>query len=386
MKTVFFDCFSGISGDMILGALLDAGLDFDALKLELDKLHLSDFSVKSIKVVKQNISATKFDVIFPEQHHHRHLRNLNEIVDQSDLAIAVKEKAKKIFLKIAKAEAKIHNMPVEKVHFHEVGALDTIIDVVGSIVGLELLGIEKVYCSRLNVGSGFVTFSHGKFPVPAPATAEILKGTPTYSTDTRGELVTPTGAAIISIISDGFGPMPEIIINEIGYGAGSKDLDQPNVLRICIGESTPTLQAEQESVIVIETNIDDMNPQIYEHVIDKLLDAGALDVFLTNIFMKKNRPAIKLTALATPGTEAAMTKIILAETTSIGVRIRLEKRIILERKVTELSTRYGKVRIKTSQLNGEILNTMPEYDDMKRIAFETGKPLKQLYDEISKEI
>lgn len=384
MKIAYFDCFSGISGDMFVGALLDAGLEFEKLKAELSKLNLSDYEISSQKVVKQNIASTKFDVTFPEQHAHRHLRHLNEMVENSGLAAPVIEKAKDIFRKIAEAEAKIHDMPVEKVHFHEVGAIDTIVDVVGAIVGLELLGVEKVFASPLNVGSGFVTFSHGRFPVPAPATSEILKGVPTYSNETKGELVTPTGAAIITALASGFGDMPNMTTESIGYGAGSKDLEQPNVLRVFIGEAADTEQLQTDSVSVIETNIDDMNPQIFGVVMEKLFEAQALDVFLTPIYMKKNRPGTRLTVLCRHEQESALARMIIEETTAIGVRIRRERRLILERSIDTIDTPYGKVRVKRSLRGGETVNISPEFEDINRIAQEKGIPFKKIYQEISR--
>ncbi len=388
-RIAYFDCFSGISGDMIIGALLDAGLPFDDLKNELAKLNLTDYELKCEKVVKNHISGSKFDVVLPPAQEgkkaapYRHLKNLNDIIDRSSLDEKLKFDAKRIFHKIAEAEAKVHNQPIEKVHFHEIGALDTIIDVVGALIALKLLSIGKVYCSKLNVGSGFVTFSHGTFPVPAPATAEILKGVPVYAGDINGELVTPTGAAIISTIAEKFGPLPVLITEHVGYGAGSRDLPQPNLLRVFIGrteEPSPNL----DQVAVIETNIDDMNPQLYEHVIEKLFAAGALEVFLTNIMMKKNRPGILLTVLANLADQDRLVKICFEETTTIGLRIRQECRKILDREIKEVETIFGKVRVKFSCLDGEIINAVPEFDDCKEIASKTKLPLKQVLRELGK--
>ena len=379
MKIAYFDCFSGISGDMFLGALIDAGLDFKALQRELKKLKLDNFEISAHKVEKQNIAATQFHVEYQPEHHHRHLRHLNDIVDQSDLPGDVKKGAKKIFLKIARAEAKIHNMPVEKVHFHEVGAVDTIVDVVGALVGVKLLGIDKIYSSPLNVGSGFVTFSHGTFPVPAPATAEILKGVPTYSTDSRGELATPTGAAIITALAERFGDMPTMTGESIGYGAGSREMEnRPNVVRLFLGQKVEDREAD--AVYVVETNIDDMNPQWYEHVMQRLLQQGALDVFLTHTLMKKNRPGVLLTMFCRENNLDDLVRIVFTETTSIGVRIRKESRRILTRTIKKVDTPYGVVRVKYSELNGEIVNAMPEYEDMKKIAEKENIPLKKLFE------
>jgi pyridinium-3,5-bisthiocarboxylic acid mononucleotide nickel chelatase len=399
MKIAFFDCFSGVSGDMLIGALLDAGLDIHQLEKEIAKLGLPNVRIKASDVVKQNIAATKFDVIYEDQKHHRHLKDLNALVENTAIDIEIQQQAKEVFLKIAEAEAKIHAMPLEKVHFHEVGAIDTIVDVVGALVGLRLMGVEKVFCSRLNVGSGFVTFSHGKFPVPAPATAEILKHIPTYSTDSKGELVTPTGAAIMAVLTNSFGDMPHMKTTAIGYGAGTKDFDHPNVLRVFIGEPTGVVPAGEsaapeksasdtvkDEVLVMETNIDDMNPQWYDHVIDRLYDAGALEVFLTQIQMKKNRPGTKLTILARELHKNLLLKIIFSETTSIGVRMRIEKREILERVEKIVSTPYGDIKAKISYFNGEQVNIKAEYDDLKRIANETNTSVKQLVSSIQRSL
>lgn len=382
LKIAYFDCFSGISGDMIIGALLDAGLELDHLKTETSKLNIQNFEIKSEKVVKHNIAATKFDVITHEEKHYRHLKELLKVVENSKLDEDVKTKANDIFLKIAQAEAKIHNQLLERIHFHEIGALDTIIDVIGALVGFKKLGIEKIHCSKLNVGSGFVESSHDKFPVPAPATAEILKGIPIYSTSANAELVTPTGAAIITTLADKFGTMPVMETESIGYGAGTRDLEQPNVLRVFIGNLIQQSNSEKGMVFIIETNIDDMNPQIYDYLMEKLFQNGALDVYLTNILMKKNRPAIKLTVLSTLEDKEKLIKIIFEETTSIGIRIREEKREILRREIKIINTKYGKMKVKISKLNGKIINIIPEYEDCKRLAKEKKIPLKQIYKDL----
>ena len=382
MKIAYFDCFSGISGDMILGALLDAGLDFELFQSELTKLNLPNYQLKQQRVSKQNLSATKFDVIDFEKKKYRHLKDLNRIVEESGFDEKLKTRAKEIFLKIADAEAKIHNQSIEQVHFHEISGVDTIIDVVGGLVGLKLLNIEKIQSSKLNTGSGFVEFSHGKWPVPAPATAEILKGVPVYSTDCKAELVTPTGAAIICTIADAFGDLPEMTTESIGYGAGTQDLEHPNVLRVFIGERKTQAAIEQDTVSILETNIDDMNPQFYDNILEELLQNGALDVCLTNVSMKKNRPGIQFTVLARPEDEDKIAQIIFRNTTSIGVRIRQEKRKKLKRTIQEVDTKFGKVKFKISNLNGEVLNRTPEYEDCKRISNEQNIPLKVIYKEI----
>jgi uncharacterized protein (TIGR00299 family) protein len=381
-KIAYFDCFSGISGDMIIGSLISSGLHLDNLRIELEKLKLKGFKIDAKRVIKNGISAIKFNVDGKEKVKHRHLSQINNIIERSRLDEDIKIQAKKILQRIAEAEAKVHNQPVEKVHFHEIGAIDTIVDVVCSLVGLKSLGVKKVYCSKLNVGSGFVKFSHGKFPVPAPATAEILKNIPIYATDSNTELATPTGAAIISTIAEKFCDLPLMEVDKIGYGAGTKEIDQPNVLRVFIGRLRVPFDSGQEAVCIIETNIDDMNPQLYDYVMGKLIQNGALDVYLTNILMKKNRPAVKLTVLSKPNEKEELVKIIFEETTSIGVRIRNEERKTLKREIKEVNTKYGKIRVKIARLDKKIVNKMPEYEDCKKIAKKKNISLIQIYNTI----
>ncbi len=381
-KIAYFDCFSGLSGDMIIGSLLDAGVDFNELKIQLDKLHLPNCELRAEKVMKKGIAATKFDVISEEHKTYRHLKDLNRIAENSELDDAIKARAKTIFLKIAEAEGRIHNQPLDKVHFHEIGAVDTIVDVVGALVGIKLLGIEKVFCSPLNVGSGFVEFSHGRVSVPAPATAEILKGVPAYATDSNAELVTPTGAAIITTLAESFGVMPAMKIEQIGYGAGTRDLAQPNLLRLFVGSTAAEDGVKHDVVSIIETNIDDMNPQFYEHVMDKLLEHGALEVYLSNIMMKKNRPAVKLTVLSRAGEEKEFIRILFEETTTLGIRMRHEQREILPREIKEIATKFGTVRVKISQAPDGVVTMTPEFADCKKIADQFKIPLKQVYREL----
>ena len=383
MKLIYFDCFSGISGDMIIGSLLDLDLDINFLKKELGKLNLKNYEISAKKIVKSGISATKFDVIGNKKHNHeeRNLKEINAIIDNSKLDSKVKNTIKKIFNKIAVAESKIHDESIDKIHFHEIGAIDTIIDIAGAVIGLKKLGIEKIYCSKLNVGTGFVKFSHGKFPVPAPATAEILKGVPVYNDNIGAELVTPTGAAIITTLADRFGEMPSMKAEKIGYGAGTKDIEQPNVLRVFLGEAD---EVKNEMINVIETNIDNMNPEIYPYVIDKLIQNGALDAYLTNIIMKKGRPAIKMTVLAEVKDTDKLYNIIFDETTTLGVRIFRSERKILTREVKTVRTKYGSVRVKISKLGNEIKNITPEYEDCVNIAKKYKVALKKVYEEIKK--
>ncbi|MDP3765549.1 MAG: nickel pincer cofactor biosynthesis protein LarC [Nanoarchaeota archaeon] len=385
MKMAYFDCFSGISGDMIIGALIDLGLDFNFLKKELEKLILKDYKIEAKKVVKNGIAATKFDVIIKNKNRHeeRNLKEINKIIDDSKLDQEIKDTIKKIFLKIASAEAKIHNKSIGNVHFHEIGAIDTIIDVAGAVIGFKKLGIGRIHCSKLNVGTGFVEFSHGKWPVPAPATSEILKNVPVYNNNIEAELVTPTGAAIITTFASKFVEMPAMKVEKIGYGAGTKDLEQPNVLRVFLGENN---EMENETINVIETNIDNMNPEIYPYVIDKLMENGALDAYSTNIIMKKGRPAIKLTVLANVKDTDKLCNIIFDETTTIGLRIYPAARKKLDREIKTVKTKYGNARVKISKLNNEIKNIMPEYEDCVRIAKTRKIPLKRVYGEVKNHI
>lgn len=383
MKIAYFDCFSGISGDMIIGALIELGLDINFLKKELDKLNLKNYKIKSKKIIKNGITATKFDIIESQKHNHeeRNLKEIYDIIDNSKLENETKNTIKKIFLKIATAESKIHNKAIDKIHFHEIGTIDTIVDIAGAVIGLKKLSIEKIYCSKLNVGSGFVNFSHGKFPVPAPATVEILKDIQIYHNNIEAELVTPTGAAIITTLADKFGDMPTMKIEKIGYGAGTKDLEQPNVLRVFLGESD---EIQNEAINVIETNIDNMNTEIYPYVIDKLMENSALDAYLTNIIMKKGRPAVKLTVLSDIKDTDKLCNIIFDETTTLGVRIFCSERKILNRKIKTIKTKYGNVRIKISRLGNEVKNVIPEYEDCVRIAKSKKVPLKKVYEEVNK--
>ncbi len=375
MKIAYFDCFSGISGDMTLGAIVANGLPIETLSAEIAKLGLSGYELKAMPVVKKGISATKVDVIIHEKQVFRHLAKIIEIIENSILNEIVKKNSISVFQRLGEAEAKVHGIPIEKVHFHEVGALDAIIDIVGSCVGLHLLGIEKIYASRLNVGTGFVKSEHGVIPVPAPATVELCKGIPTYSTEIQKELVTPTGAALITTLATHFGTMPTLRLTSAGYGAGNADLDgQANVLRILIGESVET--QETDTVTVIETNIDDLNPQVYDYLMERLLASGALDVYHTPIQMKKNRPAVVLTVLAKPSDLDKLTEIIFSETSTFGIRNYQTQRQILKRELIPVKTQYGEIRIKTGSLNGKILSATPEYEDCKKLATQHNVPLK----------
>jgi len=382
MRIAYFDCFSGISGDMILGALIDAGLQLKTLKKELLRLPLKGYEITTKKVIKQSISSTKFEVIVNHGQHERNINEIIQIIDKSSLIKDIKEDSKKIFLKIAQAEAKIHNKQVSSIHFHEIGAIDSIIDIVGTVIGVNVLGIEKIYSSDIPLGKGFVEFSHGKYPIPAPATIELLKGIATYQTDIQHELVTPTGIGIISTLSDEFGYMPKLKPVSIGYGAGTAELQQPNVLRIIIGESS--MRIDEFITDIIETNIDDMNPEYYNYIMERLFKLGALDVFLTNILMKKNRPGIKLTVISSLEKTDDIVKIITTETTSLGVRVYQAKRSCIQRDFANVHTRYGIVKVKLGKIGEQVVNIHPEYEDCVRIAEKYNIPIKRVYEIVIK--
>ncbi|MGC2062955.1 MAG: nickel pincer cofactor biosynthesis protein LarC, partial [Thermodesulfovibrionales bacterium] len=348
MKIAYFDCFSGISGDMCLGALVDAGVPLEVLAKELSKIPIQGYKLSSRRVNRSGISATKADVVIDKKYAgERKWKDIQKLAGESALAPSIKKKGLFVFRSLFEAEAKVHGEPVNKIHLHELGAADCIVDIFGTLIGLEMLGVEEVYASTINLGSGTINTSHGILPVPAPATAELLRGVPVYSAGDPFEKTTPTGAALITFLAKGYGDIPAFIPEKTGMGAGGKDpVSAPNVLRILIGErAVPTAQ---DSVMVIETNIDDMNPQIYEYVSERLLDAGALDVFLTQIMMKKMRPAVKLSVLCLREKMKDISDIILRETTSIGIRYHGTSRIKLERRIREAETGYGKVRVKIS--------------------------------------
>jgi uncharacterized protein (TIGR00299 family) protein len=381
MTLAYFDCFSGISGDMTLGALVDAGMSIDALRSELSKLNLPGYRITAEKVTRSGIAATKVNVDLDDKKQPvRHLSDIRTIIESSLLSQAVKQKSIRIFERLAEAEAKVHGTTPDNVHFHEVGAVDAIVDIVGSVIGLDLLGVAEILGSSINLGSGTIRSAHGTLPVPSPAASELLKGVPVYSSSILFELTTPTGAAIISTLSSSFGPLPRMKINRIAYGAGNKDFpEQPNVLRLFIGESVSAY--EEDSSIVIETNIDDMNPQAYDYIIEKLMEKGAQDVYLTPIIMKKGRPAILLSVLTDKTRIDVVLNTIFRETTSIGVRIQEVGRNKLTREIREVETVYGKVRIKVSKRGDEVLTVTPEYEDCRKIAEERQIPLKQVIEE-----
>jgi pyridinium-3,5-bisthiocarboxylic acid mononucleotide nickel chelatase len=380
MKLAYFDCFSGISGDMTLGALVDAGVPLEKLREELRGLHLPGWQISAEKVWKNGMAAMYVRVNTEDQTKHRSLSAILELLQSSQLASTVRQNAAAIFTRLGEAEASVHDVPLEKIHFHEVGAVDAIVDIVGSCIGFHLLGIEKFACSPLNVGGGTAEMAHGILPVPAPATAKLLQGKPTYSNGVQKELVTPTGAAIVATLCDSFGPQPPMSVSAIGYGAGTADLEgQPNVVRIMIGESAEkAVPGFDEEIAVIEANLDDMNPQIYGYFLEKALAAGALDVYTTPVQMKKNRPGTLLTLLCRPQDTSALMELIFAETTTFGARTYRAQRRALPRESVSVHTQYGDVRVKLSRVNGRILHAAPEYDDCRKLAVEKNVPLQQV--------
>ena len=381
MKIAYFDCCAGISGDMVLGALLDSGLDVSILRRELAKLHLGDYSISASKDERHHITGTNIKVRFKESGHHRTFKEIKNIINKSRLTTKVKVLSTSIFENLAKAEAKVHGCRVDDVHFHEVGAIDSIVDIVGTAIGIEKLGIGQVYASPLPLGSGWVKTSHGRMPVPAPATLELLKGVPVASSPATSELTTPTGAAIIKTLSLSFGNMPHMEIEGTGYGIGDRSFKEiPNILRLIIGKRT----GNTERLIIVETNMDDMNPQIYEYLMSRLFKNGALDVFLMPIQMKKGRPAILLKVLCPENKKGNIIDTIFEETTTIGVRTYEVERHCLERRIENVSTPYGKVRVKVAERNGKVLNIQPEYEDCKEIAEKKKLPLKEVMDSAKK--
>jgi uncharacterized protein (TIGR00299 family) protein len=381
MKLAYFDCFSGISGDMVLGALVDAGVDLAALEAGLRRLVLPGWKISAEKVKRGALFATQVKVEAHERHHHRGLTEILRLIESAGLPPRAADRATRIFRRLGEAEAKVHQISIEKVHFHEVGAVDAIVDIAGAAIGFELLGIDGFACSSLDVGAGRVQTEHGVLPVPAPATAELLRDVPTYSSGIEKELVTPTGAAIATTLATRYASMPPMRVQAIGYGAGSADLaQQPNALRLFVGDAVEQEAAGRwdEPVAIIEANLDDMSPQIYGYFVDRALAAGALDVFSSAVQMKKNRPGQLVTLLAKPADASGLIDLLFRETTTIGVRVHEARRRTLEREMIPVATPLGEIRMKVSRMNGRVLNAAPEYEDCQRIASEKGVPLKQV--------
>ncbi len=410
MKIAYFDCFSGISGDMTLGALVDVGVPPEILTEGLSALKLeAEFSLHFEKATKHGITGTRAIVeVHPvhttdadshhDHHDHghahdhgptRHLSDIFKLLDESDLDPEIRGTAKRVFDRLAEAEAKVHNMSKANVHLHEVSGIDSIVDIVGSVIGLVYLDVDAVYASPLSLGRGFVRCAHGLMPVPVPGTMELLKGVPIHQTDIPKELVTPTGAALITTLSQEFGVMPQMRLDRVGYGAGTRDLQQrPNLLRLCLGEKvsssnsqTTHHHAETDTVDIIETNIDDMSPEITGYVTAQLFEHGALDVFLTPIFMKKNRPATQITVLCPTPRRDKLIELLLTETMTFGVRFSSANRVKLRRDFTQVETQWGTIQAKRGYLNDTLIKAVPEYEDCRQLAEQNNVPLRHIYAE-----
>jgi uncharacterized protein (TIGR00299 family) protein len=409
-RTAYFDCFSGAAGDMMLGALLDVGLPLDELRKALGSLAIEVGDISAERVLRSGVSATKFRLQErgrarqhdrPRQEHdrhhhhdhddhdhdhrhghqhkgghdHHHLKDIAAAIERSALSRDGKDRAIQLFRRLAEAEAAVHDMPVERVHLHEVGALDSIVDIVGTVFGLEWLGAANVVASPLNVGSGVVECAHGTFPVPAPATARLLEGAPAYAGAVASELTTPTGALLVTGYASSFGPLPMMRIDRIGYGAGDKDFKgHPNVFRLIVGDAETDVAAEP--IVTVECEIDDMNPQLFGPLMDRLYAAGALDVFYAAVHMKKNRPGVLVTVIARPDRRHDIAGVLFAETTTIGVRYREMLRECLSRELQEVDTPVGKIRFKVARRGGDVMNAAPEFDDCLKAASEHRLPLK----------
>lgn len=377
MKIAYADCYSGISGDMFLAALLDAGLPLETLQDGIEKLNLPEkVELRLTETHKGTLRAANLEVIVPHSHHHRHLSDILDILSNSGLPEQVKQKAARIFTLLAEAEARVHGEPVEHVHFHEVGALDSIVDVTGAVLGLDALGIERLYASALPYGAGTIHTDHGRIPLPAPATLEVLRlaQAPLTPSPAEVELVTPTGAAILGALATF--ERPALTITGTGVGAGKRDLDWPNVMRLIVGEA-PRIAASE--MIQLETNIDDMNPQFYGYLMEKLFAMGARDVYLTPIQMKKNRPGTLLAVIALRRDEAALAELLLRESTTLGLRVQAIERYAAQREFKKIETVYGTLTVKQKVLNGKVIQSVPEYDECVRLAKDSSVSLAEIY-------
>jgi len=382
MRVLYFDCFCGVSGDMLLASLLDLGADEQQVRAALDATRLAGYKLKVEKVVKGGLAATGVTVDVTDQDSpERGLTDIEKMIDQSDLNEELKRKSKSVFRRLAETEARIHNTTPEHIHFHEVGATDSIVDIVGSLAALDTLNVDKVYCSPIHLGTGEVRCAHGTLPVPAPATVALLKGAPVYSRGIPTELTTPTGAALITALAVEFGPVPPMTIEAVGYGAGKKDVaERPNVLRAILGE-TAGEGAETDVVAVVETTIDDMNPENYPWLVDRLFEAGVKDVYLAPVICKGGRPGTALVTICDTDLIDKIVGIVFEETSSFGVRYRFESRMKLSRESCEVDTQWGAVGIKIGRIGGRIVSVSPEFRECRRVAEREGVPLKRVYEE-----
>ena len=389
MRTLYFDCFAGASGNMILAALIGLGVDKAELEHEIEKLNLPGISLTLTEVDRAGIAARYLEVIAADQKDHRHLAEIINIIESAELSVSVKERSVAIFRRLAEAEGKVHGISVEKVHFHEVGAVDAIVDIVGACIGFEVLNIDRFVCSKINVGSGFVLMEHGKFPVPPPAVTELLSNAPIYSNDISGELITPTGAAIISTLCDSYGSLPQVELEKVAYGAGTREYDDfPNVLRLMLGKDDRVSKGsiQSETLILIETNLDDVAPQVLGFVMERAFELSARDCWFTPIQMKKNRPATLVSILCTSDRRAAISELLYRETSTLGLRIRQVERECLPREFVTVRTKFGDIEVKVARYRGAITNAMPEYEQVRRCALDHKVPLKTVHDEVLTEL
>ena len=400
MKTLYYDCFSGISGDMNLGAMIDLGVDKEYLTTELKKLDLSGYQLKIAREKRNNIEGTRVQVVLKKEtkskkaakehkdsQKNRNLKNIETLINNSSLNENVKHLSKTMFTKIAEAESKIHGEPIKKIHFHEVGAVDSIVDIVGAAICIDHLNIHRVICSPVELGGGFITCKHGKIPVPAPATLEILKNAPVKTGGAPFETTTPTGAAILSTFVDEYTEKAEFTIIKTAYGVGTRELDIPNVLRVCIcdekEDSYDKKGTKTETVSMIECNIDDMNPEHYDHVMERLFEWGADDVYITPIIMKKSRPGVMLNVLCDTNKEKNIVKTLFMDTTTLGIRRQRINKVSLYREFTQLYTKFGEITIKVGYYNGKIIRIKPEYEDCKKMAKKFSVPIQEVYRQVA---
>jgi len=384
MPIAYFDCFSGASGDMVLGAFMDLGLPLEVLRKELSNLNIDGYQMDRLEVLKAGLRATKaiVKVEHSHEHHASHIGDIYQTILESSLDEEIKTKSVMVFERLAAAEASVHGTTVDGAHLHEVGALDSVIDVVGAVIGFKWLGIDHAFFSKINVGAGTVKCAHGILPVPAPATMELLRGKPIYSSGVEAELITPTGAAILTTLCEGFSHMPDMVVSSIGYGAGERELETPNILRVTLGERPSGFSDSASTLVgVIETNIDDMNPQLYDYMISLALDRGCLDIGIQPINMKKNRPGSCLQIICPVEKIEEMARLIFTQTTAIGLRWRIENRIVAQRSIEEMETKFGMIRIKIARFQGRIVNVSPEYEDCKELAQRSQTSIKKIMSE-----
>ena len=379
MKIAYLDCFSGISGDMFIGALLDAGLSFEDLDKIIQDLPFDSFHLEMKQEARSQIFGTRFEVKMEGQEQApRNLEVIRNIIRKGSLSSEVKDKSIRIFEELASVEGKIHNKPPEEVHFHEVGAVDSIIDIVGTVYGLERLGVTSLFVSSLPLGSGFVETAHGRIPIPAPATTALLEGVPVYDSGTHHEMVTPTGAALVKGLATSFGSMPPMVVENIGYGVGTRDLsDRPNLARILIGHMQT--EGQVDTVVILEANIDDTSPEWLGFVMDRLFDAGALDVVFCPVQMKKNRPGIQIQVMGRPDQKDTLMEILFRESSTLGIRFRYTQRMVLQRSVAEVESPWGKIKVKKVLERDGSPFFLPEYEDCREVALKTNRPLREIF-------